>query len=71
MDEQTLRRIIQEEVREEIRTVLGNATGPDADPTHYALSDIRADLRVIQQRLSPESAPAVVDLGRSDAASTA
>jgi hypothetical protein len=64
MDERTLRKIIQEEVREEIRTVLGNATGPDADGAHYALNDVRADLREIKQRLAP---PAHVPGPRVDA----
>ena len=51
MDETTLRRIIQEEVREEIRTVLGDITGPDADMTHYALNDVRLDLKEIKTKL--------------------
>lgn len=52
VDEATLRKIIQEEVREEIRTVLGNNMGEDLDKTHYALNDVRADLREIKQRLA-------------------
>lgn len=51
MDETTLRKIIQEEVREEVRTLLGNIDGPDADPTHYALNDVRNDLKEIKQKL--------------------
>lgn len=51
MDEKTLRKIIQDEVREEIRCVLGNVQGPDADPTHYALNDVRADLKKIKEKL--------------------
>lgn len=51
VDEKTLRKIIQDEVREEIRTVLGKSDGPDADPTHYALNDVRNDLRAIKDKL--------------------
>lgn len=51
MDETTLRKIIQEEVREEVRCVLGNIGGPDADPTHYALNDVRNDLLKIKEKL--------------------
>lgn len=69
VDEKTLRRIIQEEVREEIRTVLGNVTGPDADPTHYALSDIRNDLKIIQQRLNGDDAARTPGRSRADAGS--
>lgn len=51
MDETTLRKIIQEEVREEVRTLLGNIEGPDADATHYALNDVRNDLIKIKEKL--------------------
>lgn len=36
--------IVQKEVREEVRTVLGNNTGPDADKTHDSIADLNRKL---------------------------
>lgn len=40
-----LRQIIREEVQAGVRTILGkDIDGKDADPTHYALNDLRRDV---------------------------
>lgn len=50
--EKQLRKIIQDEVREEVRTLLGNPNSDlDADKTHDSLADIRRDLRNIVEFL--------------------